>query len=117
MVSFLIHEDKDEDVDVDVDVDLVFSSLRIKIIDQPQVIGCCRGGQQTANIQGTAESDDADADADAEALRNFIAQVQQSAPAAVLYCAGLVMLYRFSNKYNAVLLLIAGALAGQFISV
>jgi hypothetical protein len=37
VVSFLIHED--------VDVDLVFQFLRIRIIEQPQVIGV---GKQTA---------------------------------------------------------------------
>lgn len=54
---------------------------------------------------------------DAESVRKSIAQLQQSAPAAILCCVGLATLDRFNNKYTAVLLLITGAVAGQFIFV
>jgi hypothetical protein len=44
-------------------------------------------------------------------------RISQVGPAAVLYLLGLVALYKFNNKYTVVLLLIAGAVAGQFIFV
>ena len=44
-------------------------------------------------------------------------RISQVGPAAVLYLLGLAVLYKFNNKYTAVLLLIAGAVAGQFIFI
>lgn len=44
-------------------------------------------------------------------------RISQVGPAAVLYLLGLAVLYKFNNKYTAVLLLIAGAIAGQFLFV
>ncbi|CAH0020235.1 unnamed protein product [Clonostachys rhizophaga] len=41
----------------------------------------------------------------------------QVGPAAVLYMLALVVLYKFTNKYTALLLVIIGAVAGQFIFV
>jgi len=52
-----------------------------------------------------------------EIVTQAYAQISQVGPAAVLYLLGLAVLYRFINKYTAVLLLIAGAVAGQFIFI
>jgi hypothetical protein len=41
----------------------------------------------------------------------------QVGPAAVLYMLALVALYKFTNKYIALLLVIMGAIAGQFLFV
>lgn len=46
-----------------------------------------------------------------------IDRISNSAPAAVLYLLALAALYRFTNKYTALLLLISGAVAGQFLFV
>jgi chromate transport protein ChrA len=43
-------------------------------------------------------------------------RISQGGPAAVLYLA-LAVLYKFRNKYTALLLLISGAIAGQFIFI
>ena len=45
---------------------------------------------------------------------NVVAQV---GPAAVLYMLALTALYRFSNKYTALLLVVMGAIAGQFLFI
>lgn len=44
-------------------------------------------------------------------------RISQGGPAAVLYILALAVLYKFSNKYTALLLLISGAIAGQFIFI
>lgn len=44
-------------------------------------------------------------------------RISQSGPAAVLYILALAVLYKFSSQYTAVLLLIVGAIAGQFIMI
>ncbi|KAH0557108.1 hypothetical protein GP486_005103 [Trichoglossum hirsutum] len=44
-------------------------------------------------------------------------KVSQSGPAAVLYVLALAALYKFTNKYVALLLLATGAIAGQFLFV
>ncbi|KAH6719696.1 chromate transporter-domain-containing protein [Leptodontidium sp. 2 PMI_412] len=44
-------------------------------------------------------------------------RISQVGPAAVLYLLALAVLYKFNNKYTALLLLISGAVAGQFIFV
>lgn len=41
----------------------------------------------------------------------------QVGPAAVLYILALAVLYKFTNKYAALLLVIFGAVAGQFVFV
>jgi hypothetical protein len=44
-------------------------------------------------------------------------RIVQTGPAAVMYLLTLTVLYKFTNKYTALLLLVAGAVAGQFIFV
>ena len=44
-------------------------------------------------------------------------RISQSGPAAVLYLLALAALYKFTNKYTPLLLLVFGAVAGQFIFV
>lgn len=44
-------------------------------------------------------------------------RISQSGSAAVLYILALAVLYKFSNQYTALLLLITGAIAGQFIMI
>ncbi|KAH7124992.1 chromate transporter-domain-containing protein [Dactylonectria estremocensis] len=46
-----------------------------------------------------------------------IAMTAQVGPAAVLYLLALAALYKFTNKYTALLLVIFGAVAGQFLFV
>lgn len=46
-----------------------------------------------------------------------ITAVAQVGPAAVLYILALVVLYKFTNKYTTLLLVIVGAVAGQFLFV
>ena len=47
-----------------------------------------------------------------------ILSAARSAIAAVLYCLALLVLYKFgSNKYAAILLVVAGAIAGQFLFI
>lgn len=41
----------------------------------------------------------------------------QVGPAAVLYMLALVVLYKFTNKYTSLMLVIIGAVAGQFLFV
>jgi hypothetical protein len=50
-------------------------------------------------------------------LAETYARISQVGPAAVLYLIALGVLYKFTNKYTALLLLAAGAVAGQFIFV
>ena len=52
-----------------------------------------------------------------ETTTQVYARISQVGPAAVLYLLGLAVLYKFTNKYSAVLLLLSGAVAGQFIFV
>jgi hypothetical protein len=47
--------------------------------------------------------------------RNTISAV--SASAAVLYVVTLAALYKFTNKYTPLLLVVIGAIAGQFLFV
>ena len=46
-----------------------------------------------------------------------ITTTAQVGPAAVLYILALVVLYKFTNKYTALLLVIIGAVAGQFLFI
>jgi hypothetical protein len=46
-----------------------------------------------------------------------ITKIAHNAAAAVLYCVSLAALYKFTNKYTALLLVLFGAVAGQFIFV
>jgi hypothetical protein len=48
-------------------------------------------------------------------LGEAIAATAQVGPAAVLYVLALVVLYKFTNKYTSLLLVIMGAVAGQFL--
>jgi chromate transport protein ChrA len=46
-----------------------------------------------------------------------IDRLSQSGPAAVLYVLALATLYKFNSKYSPLLLLVSGAIAGQFIFI
>jgi len=46
-----------------------------------------------------------------------ISKAAQSGPAAVLYLIALAVLYRFPNKWITIILVISGAVAGQFLFV
>jgi hypothetical protein len=50
-------------------------------------------------------------------LGEAITATAQVGPAAILYLLALVVLYKFTNKYTALLLVIMGAVAGQFLFV
>lgn len=50
-------------------------------------------------------------------LAEVINTIEQVGPAAVLYILALAVLYKFTNKYTALLLVIMGATAGQFLFV
>lgn len=50
-------------------------------------------------------------------LEEALATTAQVGPAAVLYMLALAVLYKFNNKYTALLLVIVGAVAGQFLFV
>ncbi|KAJ9145203.1 Chromate transport protein [Coniochaeta hoffmannii] len=50
-------------------------------------------------------------------LGEAITATAQVGPAAVLYVLALAVLYKFTNKYTALLLVIVGAVAGQFLFV
>lgn len=50
-------------------------------------------------------------------MAEAIAMTAQVGPAAVLYLLALAALYKFTNKYTALLLVICGAVAGQFLFV
>jgi hypothetical protein len=43
--------------------------------------------------------------------------VSRSALAAVLYVIALAALYKFTNKYTPIILVVVGAIAGQFLFV
>ena len=53
----------------------------------------------------------------ADSVNAAIVSLSESGPAAVLYILALATLYKFNNKYTALLLLAAGAIAGQFLFV
>ncbi len=50
-------------------------------------------------------------------LGEVISTTVQVGPAAVLYMLALAVLYKFTNKYTSLLLVIMGAVAGQFLFV
>jgi len=50
-------------------------------------------------------------------LNEAVSATAEVGPAAVLYVLALAVLYKFTNKYTALFLVIAGAVAGQFIFV
>ncbi|KAM7215265.1 Chromate transporter domain containing protein [Rhypophila decipiens] len=50
-------------------------------------------------------------------LAQAVTATAQVGPAAVLYMLALAFLYKFTNKYTALFLVIAGAVAGQFLFV
>lgn len=50
-------------------------------------------------------------------LEEALTATAQVGPAAVLYMLALAVLYKFNNKYTALLLVIVGAVAGQFLFV
>jgi hypothetical protein len=62
-----------------------------------------------ATVEGT-QRDDEDIKEKEERLRAV-------GPAAVIYVLSLAVLYWFTNKYTAVLLVVCGAIAGEFLFV
>ncbi len=50
-------------------------------------------------------------------IKATLEKISQSAPAAVLFLLALAALYKFNSKYIALLLLAAGAIAGQFLFI
>lgn len=46
-----------------------------------------------------------------------ITELAKSAPAAVIYIVALAALYKFTNKYTPIILVVVGAVAGQFLFV
>jgi hypothetical protein len=63
------------------------------------------------SIQGTER------DFQVKPVELAISKAAQSEPAAVLYMLALVALYRFPNKWVTIILIISGAVAGQFLFV
>lgn len=53
----------------------------------------------------------------AKPVYEVISRTAQVGPAAVLYMLALAILYKFNSKYTALLLVITGAVAGQFLFV
>ncbi|OAQ62572.1 chromate transport protein [Purpureocillium lilacinum] len=53
----------------------------------------------------------------AKPVDEVMSKTAQVGPAAVLYMLALAVLYKFTNKYTALLLVIMGAVAGQFLFV
>jgi len=52
-----------------------------------------------------------------EPIGEVINATVQVGPAAVLYMLALAALYKFTNKYTALLLVIMGAVSGQFLFI
>ena len=52
-----------------------------------------------------------------DSIQLALRRTSDSATAAVLYLIALGVLYKFTNKYTALLLLAGGAVAGQFLFV
>ena len=50
-------------------------------------------------------------------IGDVVNTVAQVGPASVLYLLALAVLYKFTNKYTALMLVIVGAVAGQFLFV
>jgi hypothetical protein len=63
-----------------------------------------------SSVEGTENRENIDATRAAEILA-------KSAPSAVLYILALAVLYRSTSKYTPILLVVVGALAGQFLFV
>lgn len=64
-----------------------------------------------ASVEGTLDK------VKEKTLGEAVSATAQVGPAAVLYLLALTVLYKFTNKYTALLLVIAGAVAGQFLFV
>lgn len=52
-----------------------------------------------------------------EDVREGLQKVGQAGPAAVLYMITLAVMYKYTNKYAPLLLMICGVVAGQFLFV
>jgi hypothetical protein len=63
----------------------------------------------SATVEGTWRGDEDD--------EEKMEKLRASGPAAVLYLLGLATLYASSNKYTALLLVVCGAIAGEFLFV
>ena len=63
------------------------------------------------SIQGT------DRDFQIQPVERAISKAAQSGQAAVLYMLALIALYKFPNKWVTIILVISGAVAGQFLFV
>ncbi len=64
-----------------------------------------------ASVEGTLDN------VTDKTLAETVTATGQVGPAAVLYVLALAVLYKFSNKYVPLFLVIGGAVAGQFIFV
>ncbi|KAI9776596.1 MAG: hypothetical protein M1839_009500 [Geoglossum umbratile] len=64
-----------------------------------------------SSVEGSARK------AEKDSINIALERVSQSGAAAVLYILALGVLYKFTNKYTALLLLASGAVAGQFLFV
>lgn len=50
-------------------------------------------------------------------IGDVVTAIAQVGPAAVLYLLALAVVYKFTNKYTPLLLVIVGAVSGQFLFV
>lgn len=64
-----------------------------------------------ASIEGTLDK------VKGKTLGEAVTTTAQVGPSAVLYVLALAVLYKFTNKYTALFLVIAGGVAGQFLFV
>lgn len=64
-----------------------------------------------ASVEGTLDK------VEDKPIGEVVSTVAQVGPAAVLYLLALAALYKFTNKYTALILVIMGAVAGQFLFV
>ena len=62
-----------------------------------------------SSVEGTAHGTPSD--------KQAIHSAAETGPAAVLYILAMATLYKFTNKYTPILLVIFGAVAGQFIFI
>jgi hypothetical protein len=52
-----------------------------------------------------------------EDINAIVSSVSESATTAVLYVLALAVLYQFTNKYTPLLLVVVGAISGQFLFI
>jgi hypothetical protein len=64
-----------------------------------------------SSVEGSARR------AEKDSINIALERVSQSGAAATLYILALMVLYKFTSKYTALLLLASGAIAGQFLFI